>query len=187
MKEMSSIKRICICAACVALCYVLPLAFHAFGAGTVFLPMHIPVLLCGLICGWGYGAACGIVGPVLSSVLSGMPSATGLVSMVPELCVYGLVSGLLLRFVRTRSTYADLYIALLCAMLLGRIVGGAAKALFYLSGASGMTELSIGLLATTYFVESLPGILIQLVLLPTLVFTLMKAKLIPERYPRAAK
>ena len=187
MKKMSYVKRTCICAVCIALCYVLPLAFHAFGAGTVFLPMHIPVLLCGLICGWGYGAFCGIAGPVLSCVLSGMPSATGLVSMVPELCVYGLVSGLLLRFVHTKNTYADLYIALIAAMLLGRIVGGAAKVLFYLSGASGMTELSFSLLATTYFVQSLPGIAIQLVLLPTLGFTLMKAKLIPERYPKAAK
>lgn len=187
MKEMSSVKRACICAVCIALCYILPLAFHAFGAGTVFLPMHIPVLLCGLICGWSYGTFCGVAGPVLSCVLSGMPSATGLVSMVPELCVYGLVSGLLLRFVRTRSTYADLYIALLCAMLLGRVVGGVAKVLFYLSGASAMSELSFSMLVSSYFVESLPGILIQLVLLPTLVFTLMKAKLIPERYPRAAK
>ena len=187
MKEMSFVKRACICAVCIALCYVLPLAFHAFGAGTVFLPMHIPVLLCGLICGWGYGAFCGIAGPVLSCVLSGMPSATGLVSMVPELCVYGLVSGLFLRFVHTKNTYADLYIALIAAMLLGRIVGGTAKVLFYLSGASGMSGLSFGMLVSSYFVESLPGILIQLVLLPTLVFTLMKAKLIPERYPRAAK
>ena len=187
MKEMSSIKRICICAVCIALCYVLPLAFHAFGAGTVFLPMHIPVLLCGLICGWGYGAVCGIVGPVLSSVLSGMPSATALVSMVPELCVYGLASGLLLRFVHTKCTYADLYISLICAMLLGRIVGGVAKVLFYLSGASGMSGLSFGMLVSSYFVESLPGILIQLVLLPTLVFTRMKAKLIQDRYSKAAK
>ena len=59
--------------------------------------------------------------------------------------------------------------------------------LFYLSGASAMSELSFSMLVSSYFVESLPGILIQLVLLPTLVFTLMKAKLIPERYPRAAK
>lgn len=187
MKEMSFVKRACICAVCIALCYVLPLAFHAFGAGTVFLPMHIPVLLCGLICGWGYGTFCGVAGPVLSCVLSGMPSATGLVSMAPELCAYGLVSGLLLRFVRTKNTYVDLYIALVAAMLLGRVVGGAAKVLFYFSGASGMTELSFSLLATTYFVQSLPGIAIQLVILPTLVFTLMKAKLIPERYPKAAK
>lgn len=187
MKEMSFVKRACICAVCVALCYVLPLAFHAVGAGTVFLPMHIPVLLCGLLCGWGYGAVCGILGPVISSLLSGMPPAAMLVSMIPELCAYGLVSGLVLRFVHTKCTYADLYIALLSAMAIGRIVGGVAKALFYLSGMSGMTEFTFSMLTATYFFTCLPGIAIQLVLLPTLVFTLMKARLIPERYPKAAK
>lgn len=185
MKKMSYIKRVCICAVCIALCYVLPLAFHAFGAGTIFLPMHIPVLLCGLLCGWGYGAVCGIIGPIISSLLSGMPPAAMLVSMIPELCTYGLVSGLLLRFVRTKCTYADLYIALVCAMLCGRVVGGAAKALFFLSGASNMATLSFHMLASTYFIEGLPGIAIQLLVLPTLVFTLMKARLIPERYPKA--
>ena len=184
MKEMSSVKRSCISAVCIALCYVLPLVFHAFGAGEVFLPMHIPVLLCGLLCGAGYGAFCGIAGPVLSCVLSGMPSATGLISMVPELCVYGLASGLALRFVHTKNTYADLYLALVAAMLLGRVAGGVAKVLFYLSGMSGMTALSMPLLASTYFVQSIPGIVIQLIILPTLVFTLMKARLIPERYPK---
>ena len=184
MKEMSSVKRSCISAVCIALCYVLPLVFHAFGAGEVFLPMHIPVLLCGLLCGAGYGAFCGIAGPVLSCVLSGMPSATGLISMVPELCVYGLASGLVLRFVHTKNTYADLYLALVAAMLLGRMAGGVAKVLFYLSGMSGMTALSMPLLASTYFVQSIPGIVIQLIILPTLVFTLMKARLIPERYPK---
>lgn len=187
MKEMSSVKRACICAVCIALCYVLPMAFHAFGAGSVLLPMHIPVLLCGLLCGWSYGAFCGIAGPVLSSVLSGMPSATGLVSMVPELCAYGLVSGLLLRFLRTKSTYGDLYLALICAMLAGRIVGGIAKTLFYLSGLSGMGELSFAMLAGSYFVQGVPGIIIQLVVLPTLVFALMKARLIPQRYPKKNK
>ena len=184
MKEMSSVKRSCISAVCIALCYVLPLVFHAFGAGEVFLPMHIPVLLCGLLCGAGYGAFCGLAGPVLSCVLSGMPSATGLISMVPELCVYGLACGLVLRFVHTKNTYADLYLALVAAMLLGRVAGGVAKVLFYLSGMSGMTALSMPLLASTYFVQSIPGIVIQLIILPTLVFTLMKARLIPERYPK---
>ena len=184
MKEMSSVKRACICAICMALCYVLPLAFHAFGVGELFLPMHIPVLLCGMICGWAYGAFCGIAAPILSCALSGMPSATGLISMVPELCCYGLISGLVLRFVHTKNSYADLYIALVIAMLIGRVAGGAAKALFYLSGMSAMTEFSFSLLAASYFVESLPGIAVQLIILPTLVFTLMKAKLIPERYPK---
>ena len=69
---MSKIKKACICAICIALCYVLPVALHSFGLGSILSPMHIPVLLCGLVCGGFYGAFCGIAGPIVSSILSGM-------------------------------------------------------------------------------------------------------------------
>lgn len=180
---MSTIKRTCICAICIALCYVLPLALHPFGLGQTLSPMHLPVLLCGLICGWGYGALCGIIGPVLSSILSGMPPASALITMIPELCVYGLVCGILMKLLRTRYTYLDLYASMIPAMLLGRIVGGLAKYLFYLSGASA-EGITISAWASAYFVGTLPGIILQLALIPTLVFVLMKARLIPERYPK---
>lgn len=184
MNKMSSVKRACITAVCIALCYVLPMAFHALGLGSVFSPMHIPVLLCGLVSGSGYGVFCGIAGPVLSSVLSGMPSTAGLISMVPELVVYGLVSGLLMKYVRTGRLYADLYIALAAAMLLGRVVGGVASALFYLGTGESFT---IALWAGSYFVGTLPGIVCHLIVIPLLVFTLMKARVIPPRYPKPAK
>ena len=74
MKMMNSVKRMTLAAVCVALCVVLPIAFHSIpDAGSVFLPMHIPVLICGMICGWPYGLLCGFMGPFLSSVLTGMP------------------------------------------------------------------------------------------------------------------
>ena len=57
---MSKIKKACICAICIALCYVLPVALHSFALGSILSPMHIPVLLCGLVCGGFYGAFCGI-------------------------------------------------------------------------------------------------------------------------------
>ena len=75
---MSNVKKICICAFCIALCCVLPPAFHAVGLGAVFSPMHLPVLLCGLLCGWPYGAFCGVAGPLLSCLTTGMPSAARL-------------------------------------------------------------------------------------------------------------
>lgn len=176
---MSSVKKSCICAVCVALCYVLPLACHPLGLGGLLSPMHMPVLLCGLLCGWPYGAVCGVVGPVLSSLLSGMPSAVGLISMVPELCAYGLFAGLLLKLVRTGRLYADLYAALIPAMVLGRVVGGVAKALFYLANAQ---PYSVGLWASAYFVETLPGAVVHLILLPALVLALTRAGLVPARY-----
>ena len=185
MKTMSPVKAICICAICIALCYVLPMAFHALALGSVLSPMHIPVLLCGLVCGGFYGAVCGIVGPVLSSVLSGMPPAMALLSVIPELVVYGLVSGLLMQYVRTGKLHWDLYLSLTAAMVLGRSAGGIAKALVIRLMATG-EAFDIAVWATTYFVSALPGILIQLAVLPVLAVALMKARVIPGRYPKAA-
>lgn len=181
MNQMSSIKRAAITAVCIALCYILPLAFHAIGAGFVFSPMHIPVLLCGLVCGSGYGLFCGIAGPVLSSVLSGMPTATQLIYFIPELMIYGFVTGFLMKLVHTKKLLPDIYIALVTAMLAGRIVGGVVEALFYLGSGQPITITAI---ATGYFVTTLPGIICHLIVIPILVTVLMKARLIPSRYPK---
>ena len=181
MNTMSSVRRASVCAMCIALCYVLPLAFHALAAGSMLSPMHIPVLLCGIICGPGYGVFCGIAGPVLSSVLSGMPSATGLIAMVPELLTYGLVCGLLMKRIHTKKLMLDIFISMIPAMILGRLVGGAADALFYL-GTTG--EYSVSIFISSYLVGSLPGIAMQLILVPTLTLTLEKARAIPARYPK---
>lgn len=180
---MSKIKKLCICAICIALCYVLPVALHPFGLGRVLSPMHIPVLLCGLVCGSFYGMFCGIAGPILSSILSGMPPMTMLFSIIPELMVYGLVTALLMKYVRTGKLLADIYISLVAAMLLGRIVGGIAKALFIALVASGDT-FNISIWVSSYFVSTLPGIIIHLILVPMLVTVLIKTKIIPSRYAR---
>ncbi len=177
---MSSVKKACICSFCIALCYVLPLAFHALGLGAAFSPLHLPALLCGVVCGWPYGAFCGVAGPVISSLLGGMPSAAQLPYMIPELAVYGLCAGVLFGLIRTGKTLPDLYLSLLPAMALGRVAGGAARAVYYLSTAR---EYSIALWAGGYLVQTLPGALLQAAVIPALVLTLTKAKLIPERYP----
>ena len=106
---MSNTKRMILTALFVALGVVLPMAFHSIpNAGSIFLPMHIPVLLCGLICGWAYGLGCGVLAPLLSSLMTGMPPAAILPGMLCELAVYGLVSGLLLKVIHTKRTIVDL-------------------------------------------------------------------------------
>ncbi len=179
---MTNAKKMTIGALCLALCCVLPTAFHSMGLGSAFSPMHIPVLLCGLVCGPVYGLICGCLGPVLSSLITSMPGPQMLISMVPELMTYGLVAGLLMKFVRTGKTLADLYISLGAAMLAGRIVGGIAKALFYMGTGEAFT---LALWVSGYFVTALPGILCHLVVLPVLVMTLHRARLIPGRYVEA--
>ncbi|HWS41769.1 MAG TPA: ECF transporter S component [Pseudoflavonifractor sp.] len=161
-------RRLTFAALCIALGIVLPITLHAIpNAGSIFLPMHVPVLLCGLLCGWPYGLVCGIVTPILSSVLTGMPPAAYLPGMVAELAIYGLVAGLVLRLVRTKSELLNLYIALVSAMLAGRLAMGVLNALLFRAG-----SYSMQLWVTGMFVTALPGIAIQLVLLPVLVRSL---------------
>ena len=177
--NFSSIKRMTLSALCVALCVVLPMAFHMIpNAGSVMLPMHIPVLLCGLVCGWQYGLLCGCVGPPVSSPLTGMPPAAILPGMMVECGMNGCVGGLMMERVRTGSLYADLDISLPGAMLAGRVLSGIAKALILAPGTS------FAAWATASFVTALPGISIQLILIPTLVVALTRSGLLPRRYER---
>ncbi len=172
-KTKKYIWEMVIAALCVALGVVLPVAFHGIpNAGSVLLPMHIPVLLCGLLCGPAYGLACGVITPLVSSLITGMPPAAVLPSMICELAVYGLVAGLLILLVRTGSQAANVYISLVGAMLIGRVVYGVVNALIFRAG-----EYSMTMWLTASFVTALPGIIIQLVLLPLVVLALRKAKL----------
>mgnify|MGYP003293307846 FL=1 len=175
--KLSRIKCLTIAALCVALCVVLPMAFHMIpNAGSVMLPMHIPVLLCGLVCGWQYGLLCGVLGPLVSSILTGMPPAAVLPGMMVECGVYGLIGGLLMAWIHTGGLYRDLYICLPIAMLAGRVISGIVKALILTPG------MSFTAWVTASFVTAFPGIMIQLIFLPTLIVALTRARLIPGRY-----
>lgn len=180
MTKMTYVKKAIITAACIALCVVLPMAFHSIpNAGSILCPMHIPVLLCGLICGWPFGLLCGIAGPFLSSIIAQMPPMAYLPSMLIELLVYGLVAGLMMKFVYTKSLYADLYISLVASLLAGRIVAGVLMALIFAKG-----QYSVTMWVTSYFITAWPGIVVQLVLIPTIIYALYKSKLIPARYKK---
>lgn len=178
---MSNLKKIVSTALLVAIGIALPLAFHAIpNGGRIFLPMHIPVLLCGLICGIPYGLVCGIVTPLLSSLLTGMPLAAMLPSMLCELAVYALASALLMRFAPVKKPVARIYIALIGAMLAGRVVSGLLNWLIFSAGTYSMHAWLM-----SSFVTALPGIAIQIVLIPAIVFGLQKAKLIDKRWAAA--
>ena len=173
----SHIKSMTITALCIALCVVLPIAFHSIpNSAMVFLPMHIPILLCGLVCSWPYGLVCGLFGPLLSSILTQMPAMAVLPSMMIECAVYGCVASLMMRLVRTGSLYLDLYGALLPAMVMGRVVSGLAKAWLLAPGTPPFAWV------TTSLLTGIPGIVIQLVLIPALIFALERTKLLPHRY-----
>ena len=176
---MSPMKKSMICAVCIALCVVLPQLFHAIpNAGSIYSPIHIPVLLCGLVCGWQYGLLCGSFGVLFGSLITSMPPVSYMPPMLLECAVYGLLAGLLLRFIRTGHLYFDLYLSLIPAMLGGRLAAGAFKILIFARG-----TFTWQMWAAGYFVTGLPGIIIHLILVPALVAALIASRLIPSRYP----
>ncbi len=158
-------------ALCLALGLLLPILFHSLGAGTAFLPMHIPVLLCGLIFGGPFGAVCGLILPLLSSMLTQMPPLYPVaVAMTFELCTYGALTGLFYQRLKW-----NVYPALIGSMLGGRAVSGIANAI--LMGAAGK-PYGFTTFLTASFVTALPGILIQLLLIPVLILALQKSNLV---------
>lgn len=177
MQKKFPIYHLAATAVCIALCVVLPMAFHFIpNGGILFSPMHLPVLLCGIICGPQYGLICGLAGPLVSSLLTGMLAAAYAPTMMIELAIYGLVIGLMMHFVHTGKQLADIYISLLTAMLSGRILTGIVRALIFAKG-----TYTIQMWATGYFVSCFPAILLQLVLVPILYTALQKAGIIPAR------
>ncbi len=167
-----------------ALAVVLSRVFHALGgfkAGAIFLPMHIPVLLCGFLCGWKYGMLCGLLTPMIAMLVSGMPSGNTLVSMEFELAAYGAAAGALsgvrwLESEEKENGFAKIFrvvFFLILAMLIGRAVYGAVNAIILSRGDSPFTWTAF---ISGAFIDALPGILIQLVLIPALVMLAKKGK-----------
>ena len=176
---MSSTKKTVITAMLIAAGVVLPIIFHMVPAGwggRVGLPMHIPVLLGGLLVGPFYGFFGGLITPLFSSMMTGMPHAGPAVyRMMIELSVYGLTAGFVMRWVHTKRPLVDWYISLVAAMLAGRAAAGLAQAFLLFDG-----NYNWGLWVAGYFTASLPGIVLQLVIIPVIMTALMRARLIPQ-------
>ncbi len=176
MKRRSTVK-ITYAAVCLALAMVLPfLTGQIPQVGQALSPMHIPVLLCGFLCGWPYGLAVGFIAPLMRSVLFGMPAMfPNAAAMAFELAAYGAVSGLLYRLLPKRNGF--IYVSLIAAMICGRIVWGIARLVF--AGLQG-SSFTFGAFIAGAVTNAVPGIVLHIVLIPVIVIALKKADLIPN-------
>ena len=151
--------------------------------GSMLSPMHIPVLLCGFMCGWPWGLAVGFIAPLLRSVLFGMPALIpSAVAMAFELAVYGAMSGLLYAILPRKPwiTYAVLVIS----MIAGRIVWGIARVI--LAGMTG-SSFTWALFISGAVTNAIPGIVLHLVLIPVLVIAMERAGLSLNKPKTAAR
>lgn len=167
--HLFSVRKICFGALFLALGMILPQVFHLFGAqnaGMVFLPMHIPVLLAGLLLGPFYGGLIGALAPVLSSIFFAMPPLPKLPFMVIELIVYGIVAG----FFAKRKF--NVYLSLVLAQIAGRLAAALSLAIaFYLFHLDVAAPISVW----ASLITGIPGIIIQLILIPSMVIMIRRA------------
>lgn len=174
----TEIRRMVSAAVCLVLCYVLPfLTGQIPQIGAALSPMHLPALLCGFVAGPWYALAVGLLAPITRSLMFGMPNLyPTAVAMSFELAAYGFFSGLLYAKLPKKPQYV--YISLVGAMILGRVVWGVAQAvLLGLGGSSfGMSAFVAGAIT-----GAVPGMIAQIVLVPAIVMALDRAKLFPKK------
>ena len=175
-KKIFSARRLTSSAVCLALCMLLPfITGQNPMLGSTLGLMHIPVLLCGFISGSVHAAVVGLVAPLMRSAIFGSPPLMPMaVSMSYELAAYGLIAGALYAALPKKTI--SIYVSLIAAMLMGRVVFGAAMAVVtgatsslgvFLAGASAFTASA--------FVDAIPGIILHIILIPIIVIALKKA------------
>jgi len=162
----------------IAIGLVLPtlVTWHIPEIGRMLLPMHLPVLFCGLICGRKYGLIVGFILPLMRSFIFGIPILfPNAVAMAFELATYGFIIGLVYHHIVPQKNIFSLFLSLIAAMIAGRIIWGSAMAI--LLGFSG-GYFTWQLFIAGAFLNALPGILIQLILIPAIMITLDRTGLI---------
>lgn len=169
-----STRRLTVSAVCLALALVLPFLIGQIPVvGKALSPMHIPVFLCGFLCGWPWGLAVGFTAPLLRSVLFGMPAiypnASG---MALELAAYGFFSGLLYARLPKKNGY--IYVTLIVSMFAGRLVWGCARYIF--AGIDG-SAFTFSMFLAGAVTNAIPGIVLHIILIPLLVMALKRAGL----------
>ena len=172
--KKNQILRLVLSALLLALGFVLPfLTGQIPEVGSMLLPLHLPALICGFVCGWPWGMAVGFVLPIARSVLFGMPPMipTAL-CMAFEMAAYGAAAGVLYAKLRK-----GIYLSLILSMLIGRVVWGVASWLVYALFLQ--KPFSLAMFWAGGFVNAWPGMALQLVLVPLIVAALERARLIP--------
>lgn len=173
-KSKINVRDIAYCGLLIAIGVILPQLFHIFGAtaGKTLLPMHIPVILAGILVGPWYGLIVAVVVPILSSIFTGMPPVPLLYFMLFELAVYAVVSGIM-----SKKFNANIYLNLIVTLICGRLMYG----LTLIVGVNLLgLRLPFGNVAAFFggIITGLPGIAIQLIFIPAIVFALKKGGLV---------
>lgn len=162
----------------IAIGVILPTVFINQQIAAMFSPMHIPVIICGFLLGWKYGLLAGLITPILRSIIFTMPPLIPIaLAMSFELGTYGLIAGLLYNVLPIKLIIVKIYISLLSAMILGRLMFGLVMTIYF-SMQNNIYTFKAFISATV--IIAIPGIILQLILIPILILYLDKV-LIPNK------
>ena len=179
MKHHSRLLKMILAALFLALAYVMPfLTGQIPEIGSMLCPMHIPVLLCGFICGPFWGGVVGFVSPLFRSLMTGgfPPMFPAAVCMAFELAAYGAVAGVMHRILPRKKIY--IYCSLLTAMIVGRLIWGGAT--YLCLGIKGGSFTFAAFLAGAV-TNAVPGIIVQIILIPVIVMALDNLKILKTK------
>ena len=178
MKKQKNLINLALSAMFLALAFVMPfLTGQIQQIGNMLCPMHFSVILCGFVCGGPWGILVGFVAPFLRSFILGMPPMYPVAfAMAFELAAYGLMCGILYRVFTKKKGY--IYLSLIISMIIGRLVWGAVQfcCMGLDSSKFGFAAFWAGAVA-----NALPGIILQIVIVPVVVMLLEKTKLISRK------
>lgn len=167
--------KLTVSAMCMALAYVLPFVTAGIPEiGNMLCPMHIPVMVSGFVCGPFYGLAVGIIAPILRSLTLGVPTIfPKAFAMAFELAAYGFFCGLFYKKLPKKTV--NIYVSLIASMIIGRLVWGTVRVLIY---GLGGTKFGWAAFLAGAFTNAIPGIILQIILIPAIVIALRRSKLI---------
>lgn len=168
MYQRDKTRRLVIAGLLLAIGIIIPMIFHSTGiAGTVFLPMHIPVLMGGFLLPPYLALLLGMLTPLINSLVTGMPPLYPIgIIMIFELGVYGLIASLLYRRLSIPSI-----ISLIVSMIAGRIMAGL---VVFILATFFAVQLDPILFIIGGVTTGIPGIIIQIILVPSLIHGIVK-------------
>ena len=178
MNNSNKLFKLVLSSLFLALAYVMPfLTGQIPQVGSMLCPMHIPVLLCGFICGWSWGLGVGFIAPLFRSLTLGMPPLfPTAICMAFELAAYGFVVGLMHKLLPNKKPF--IYFSLISAMVIGRVVWGVAMVTALgLNGGTFTFEAFIAGAIT----NAVPGIILQIILVPFVVILLESSQILKNR------
>ncbi len=171
MTSRFKLYRLITAAMFLALALVLPfITGQLQQIGKALCPMHIPIILCGFFCGPVYAGVIGFAAPLLRFFMFGMPPIipSG-IAMCFELMTYGVIAGLLYKFLPKNKI--SIFVSLISSMVSGRIIWGIVMTIL-----NGLGKCNFGFTAfiSGAFLNAIPGIIVQLIVIPVLIISLEK-------------